>query len=611
MQAGVLGVMPLQRIERRKGLTEAIGRISSSGSLPEMVRRTVEERQNKPALAEKVDGRWRELSFGGLYEKVGRFAGGLSSLGVERGSKVALMSTNCLRWTISDLAIQSLGAATVPIFPTLGTEAVSHILKDAGVDVIVVEDGEKARTVRDTGLSLTRIIVIDDSESEVGAARFSDVEEAGSEFDASEWEDGFLALDRDQTATIIYTSGTSGLQKGVVLTHGNILSNLEAILEVVPVGEEDVGLSVLPLSHVLERTASQFLNLAGGGTNYFAESIEKVPDNIIEVRPTVMLCVPRLLERVYGRVREQATANPRKARIFEGAVEAAKARYETDAAGRSPGMAQRLRLGLYDRLVFRKIREKMGGRLRFFVSGGARLEPAVGMFFYGAGIPVVEGYGLTETSPVISVNLLDDIRFGTVGSPLSNVELGFSEEGEIAVRGPSVAARYHNLPEENAASFDEDGWFYTGDIGELDEAGRLKVTDRAKSIMVLSTGKNVAPQPIESALANAPHIAQAMLVGDGRQFVSALVVPDFAAVRRTLEEEPSAEDMCADERVEDLIRTEMESACEGFDAHERPKKLALLPREWSEEGGEMTPTLKLKTNRIFSQNESTIQRLYE
>lgn len=253
----------------------------------------------------------------------------------------------------------------------------------------------------------------------------------------------------------------------------------------------------------------------------------------------------------------------------------------------------------------------MGGSLRFFVSGGARLEPDVEMFFYGAGIPVVEGYGLTETSPVISVNRLDDIRFGTVGPPLSNVELGFSEEGEISVRGPNIAARYHNLPDENSASFDEDGWFYTGDIGELDEAGHLKVTDRAKSIMVLSTGKNVAPQPIESALANTPHIAQAMLVGDGRQFVSALIVPDFDAVRRTVGERLSAEDMCADERVESLIRTEMESACEGFDAHERPKKFALIPREWSEEGGEMTPTLKLKTNKIVSRNESAIQLLYE
>jgi long-chain acyl-CoA synthetase len=594
----------------RERVWEIVGRVRRARSLPEAFRMTVLEKAEKPALGEKAGGRWREFSFREVYRRVEDFAAGLSGLGVEHGSRVALMSENRVAWTVADVAIMSLGAATVPIFPTLGPRQVAHILEDSGAGVVVVEGERQLEAVRRSGASVEHIVCMDEAGAGRGVLGFSEVERRGARSRDPGWEAKMLSLGREDVATLIYTSGTSGRQKGVVLTHGNILSNLEAIIEVVPITDDDVGLSILPLSHVLERTCSQFLNLVGGGTNYIAESVEKVQENLLEVRPTALLVVPRLFERVFAVIREQGTANPVRARIFGSAVRTARQKYRHDTGEERMSPARRALFRLYDLLVYRKVRAGLGGRVRFCVSGGARLEPWLGEFFYGAGIPVAEGYGLTETSPVISVNRFDDLRFGTVGPPLPNVEVRLSDEGEIQVRGPNVTPGYHNLPEENAAAFTGDGWFRTGDIGEFDEGGRLKITDRAKDIMVLDTGKNVAPQPVETALANTPHIAQAMLVGDGRKFVSALIVPDFDAIRRTLGENLPAERLCSDGRVRELIRSEMEEAAAEFPEHERPKRFALVPREWTEEGGEITPTLKLRRSAVAARYEYLIEELY-
>ncbi|BBL79815.1 AMP-dependent synthetase [Rubrobacter xylanophilus] len=599
------------RLERdRERVREVIERVRGSRSLPEAFRLTVLEKGEKPALGEKVGGRWREFSYREVYRRVGDFAAGLAGLGVGPGSRVAIMSANRVGWTVADVAIMSLGAATVPIFPTLGPRQVEHILGDSEARVVVVEGERQLSAVRESGARVEHVVCMDEAAGGEGVLGFSEVERRGARSRDPAWEAKMLSLGREDVATLIYTSGTSGRQKGVILTHGNLLSNLEAIIEVVPITDDDVGLSILPLSHVLERTCSQFLNLVGGGTNYTAESVERVQENLLEVRPTALLVVPRLFERVFAVIREQGTANPVRARIFESAVRTARAKYRHDAGEERMGPARRLLYRFYDLLVYRKVRAGLGGRVRFCVSGGARLEPWLGEFFYGAGIPVAEGYGLTETSPVISVNRFDDLRFGTVGPPLPNVEVRLSEGGEILVRGPNVTPGYHNLPEENAAAFTGDGWFRTGDIGEFDEGGRLKITDRAKDIMVLDTGKNVAPQPVETALANAPHIAQAMLVGDGRKFVAALVVPDFDAIRRTLGENLPAEHLCSDGRARELIRSEMEEATAGFPEHERPKKFALVPREWTEEGGEITPTLKLRRSAVAARHAHLVEELY-
>ena len=594
----------------RERVWEIAGRVRRARSLPEAFRMTVLEKAEKPALGEKVGGRWREFSFREVYRRVEDFASGLAGLGVERGSRVAIMSANRVGWTVADVAIMSLGAATVPIFPTLGPRQVAHILEDSGARVVVVEGERQLAAVRGSGASVEHLVCMDEASAGGGVLAFSEVERRGARSRDPGWEARMLSLRREDVATLIYTSGTSGRQKGVILTHGNLLSNLEAIIEVVPITDDDVGLSILPLSHVLERTCSQFLNLVGGGTNYIAESVEKVQENLLEVRPTALLVVPRLFERVFAVIREQGTANPVRARIFESAVRTARRKYRHDAGEEAMSLARRLLFGLYDLLVYRKVRAGLGGRVRFCVSGGARLEPWLGEFFYGAGVPVAEGYGLTETSPVISVNRFEDLRFGTVGPPLPNVEVRLSGEGEILVRGPSVTPGYHNLPEENAAAFTQDGFFRTGDIGSFDEDGYLTVTDRLKSLIVLSTGKNVAPQPIESALVTAPHISQAVVVGEGRKYVSALVVPDYRAVRATLGVGGTDEELAGDGRVQRLIEREVEKATRGFADYERPKKVALLPRELSQEAGELTPTLKVKTRVVQRRYGGYIERLY-
>lgn len=602
-------------MQHQQELREAAAQAESLSSLVEAVHRHARTRGDKAALGRKVGGGWRTVSYAELYGRVRDFAAGLKGLGVGRGSRVALMAENRPKWPIADLAIQSLGAATVPIYPTLEPEQVAHILDDSGAQVFIVKDGEslgRVREVREEVRGLCVIVMQDSFETEEGdVRRFRDVERAGAENPASGWEEGWRFLGRDDVATVIYTSGTTGLPKGAVLTHGNILSNLEGVLEALPVYEDDVFLSFLPLSHVFERTCGQFYALSVGATIYYAESVEKVPENLREIKPTVVPSVPRLYEKMYDRVRTTISEAPRlRRKLFDAAINAGKRKYAIERGGGGVGRALGLQLKLYDRLVFRKLREAVGGRVRFFVSGGAKLNAEVGEFFYAAGVRVMEGYGLTETSPVISCNRLERPRFGTVGLPLSNLEVRLSEEREVLVRGPSVMRGYLDNEEANAESFTEDGYFKTGDIGEFDEAGYLKITDRAKNLIVLSTGKNVAPQPIETALVATQHISQSVVLGDGRKYVSALIVPDYEAVRRSLDTDIPDERLCEEERVRSLVEKDVEAATKGFADYERPKRFAILPREFSQEEGELTPTLKVKLRVVREHYAEVIERLY-
>ena len=448
---------------------------------------------------EKVAGEWRSISYAQFWGRVRDFAGGTRWAGgcegfagrahVEQPARMAGCRT--LRYRAS-------GAATVPVYPTLEPAQVAHILGDSEARVLIVENKElleRVREVRDRIQDL-HIIVMDGEavDEDEGVDGFTGVEEAGREKPVEGWEDGWRSLGRQDVATIIYTSGTTGLPKGVVLTHGNLLSNVEGVLESLPVRADDIFMSFLPLSHVFERTSGQFMALVLGATTYYAESIEKVPDNLREVKPTVMLSVPRLYEKMYDRVMQQVASGPAlRQRLFHAAIADGKRRYEVEKEGGSIGRGLEVRLKLWDRLVFGKLKEAVGGRARFFVAGGAKLSAEIGQFFYAAGIKIVEGYGLTETSPTISCNRLEKMRFGTVGPPIPNVEVKISEEGEILTRGPHVMRGYLNNEKANAEVFTKDGWFRTGDVGEFDDHGYLKVTDRAKNLIVLSTGKNVAP----------------------------------------------------------------------------------------------------------------------
>ncbi len=591
------------------------GRGEASNNLVEAVLRHAEVRGSKAALGKKAGGEWRTISYSELAGRVRRFAAGLAAMGVERGSRVGLMSKNRPKWPITDLAIQSLGAVTVPVYPTLEPGQVAHILGDSEARVFVVENEEllgRVDEVRDR-LGDLDVIVMDDEfrGGEDRARRYQDVEAAGERSPLGGWEDGWRSLGREAVATVIYTSGTTGLPKGAVLTHGNILSNIEGILEALTVYEDDVFLSFLPLSHVFERTCGQFYALSVGATIYYAESIEKVPENLREVRPTVTPSVPRLYEKMYDGVRAKvAEGPPLRQKLFRAAIRAGKEKYEVEKAGGTVGRGLRLRLALYDRLVFKKLREAIGGRMRFFVSGGAKLGAEVGEFFYAAGVKIMEGYGLTETSPVIACNRLERPRFGTVGLPLPNLEVRVSEEGEVQVRGPSVMSRYLNNEKATAEAFTEDGFFRTGDIGRFDEDGYLEITDRAKNLIVLSTGKNVAPQPIETALVAAPHVSQAIVLGDGRKYVAALIVPDYDAVRRSLEVDLTDERLSEDERARELVGRDIEAATRGFADYERPKRFALLSRELSQEEGELTPTLKVKLRVVREHYAQAIESLY-
>ncbi|MBA2693465.1 MAG: long-chain fatty acid--CoA ligase [Rubrobacter sp.] len=578
-----------------------------------MIRLSVELRGGNVAYGWKEAGGWRTLSYVGLWSRVKEFAAGLSAMGVGSGDRVALMSTNRLEWPISDLAIQSLGAATVPVYPTLEGEQVAHILKTSGAKVAVVEDRrllDRVLDVRDEAPNLEYVVLVEGDVSGTDAKRFEDVSKDGEENPVEEWEEGWKEISRSDLATIIYTSGTTGLPKGAMLTHGNILANVEGIYEALPTTSEDTFLSFLPLSHVFERTSGQYYALSTGAATYYAESIDTVPENLREIKPTVMSSVPRLYEKMHARVTAMVGEGPEsRQRLFNAAIEAGKQRYEYENRGEKVPLGLKIKMAIFDRVVFKKLREAVGGRSKFFVSGGAKLDGEVGRFFHAAGIKVMEGYGLTETSPVIACNRLESVRFGTVGKPLSNLEVRIGDGGEVQVKGPSVFSGYLDNPEADAEAFTEDGFFRTGDVGELED-GFLSITDRLKNLLVLSTGKNVAPQPIEAALAIAPHITQAVVLGDGRKYVSALVVPDYDAVRKSLGSGDSDESLSGSEKAKELIQKDIEEATRQFADYERPKKFELLSRELSQEEGELTPTLKVKNRVVRDRYDDEIKSLY-
>jgi long-chain acyl-CoA synthetase len=431
---------------------------------------------------------------------------------------------------------------------------------------------------------------------------------------AREFRDQARTIRPEDLATIIYTSGTTGEPKGVRLTHGNLISNLIAGHAVVPVTEEDVSLSYLPLSHSFERLVS-YVYLAHGVTVVFAESMETAGRDITVVRPTVMTGVPRVYEKFRARILEKGGALPRPRRtLFYWGVQVALAKGRQLSTGRSPRALLGLEAAIAERLVFTKIREGVGGRLRVLVSGSAPLPIEVAEFFAGIGLPITEGYGLTETSPVVSANPLDAPRLGTVGKPISGVEVRIAEDGEILVRGPNVMQGYHNLPEETAAVL-RDGWFHTGDIGALDADGYLTITDRKKDLLVTSGGKKIAPAPIEETLKRSPLVAEAILLGDRRRFASALIVPDFAALERRLKElgRPPAErdTLVTREDVIALYGEIVDGLNRNLAQFEKVKQFRLLPREFTMAAGELTPTLKVKRKAVEQNWAREIDAMYK
>ena len=577
---------------------------------------------SKPALAHKPKGgTYQDISYTELGESVDAFSKGLTALGVQKNDRVALLSENRPEWAITDFGSLKAGAVTVPMFSTLTAAQVGYILKDSGSKIICVSTGkqlEKVTAIRDEVPTLEQIIVFDPIEGECpeGVIQFEAVCELdGQGIGETPKQKHPSYANEDDIATIIYTSGTTGDPKGVMLTHANFISNLQACKSLIDISDTDALLSFLPLSHVFERLGGHYVPLFSGAKIAYAESVLTVRQNMQEIAPTVMLSVPRLYETMHDRIlRAVQEGSSLKQKIFHWGVSVGSSVSSAIQQGRKPSAILQLQQNIADKLVFAKLKAATGGRLRFFVSGGAALPQSIAEFFHAAGILILEGYGLTETSPVISMNHPTQWRFGTVGVPVPGVEVQIAEDGEILTRGPHVMKGYFNNESATAEVIDGEGWFHTGDIGIIDEDGFVKITDRKKNIIVLSNGKNVAPQPIESELVQSPFINQILLIGNERKNLAALIVPNFDALKAWATENNVTTDDLATlletREVQQLIQREIRSRLTDFADFEQVRRFTLLDKEFSQEADEMTPTLKLKRNVIIERYGDAIAEMY-
>lgn len=598
--------------------------MSQPQTLTQSFRATVMAHGDRPALSHKQDGEWRARTYAEYGRDARRLACALLELGTAFGDRVALLAENRPEWVIADQGILMTGAATVPVYPTLTGPQSAYILNDCAAKIVILSSEAhlaKLLEVRQELRHVTHLVVMNDIEQRadhVNVYKFQDLLGLGERVEAkhgAELESRIAATGKETLATIVYTSGTTGEPKGAMLTHGNLMSNLRHVAPLLGMRSADSALSFLPLSHVLERIAN-FGLVSMGAHVFFAESVDQVPNNLAEVRPTILTSVPRLFEKIKTRVLDKVSQDPAfRQAIFKWAMEAGGEFLEARQKGAPVHLGLALKHQLADNLVFSKIRERTGGRLRLCISGGAPLPADVGRFFAVLGIEIVEGYGLTETSPVISCNRPGDVRFGTVGRPLPDVEVKLAEDGELLARGPNVMKGYWNQPEATAQVIDPDGWFHTGDVAEIDPDGRIRIVDRKKEIIVMSNGKNVAPQPIENALKASNLIEMAMCVGDRRNYITALIVPNFEALKLFTAEHKldglPIEEQLRHPQVLALYKREVDGVCAPFARYEQVKKFALLPRAFDPAKNELTPTLKVKRRIITEHWSEAIEAMYE
>ncbi len=568
-------------------------------------------------MLHKIGGSYQPVSTAELVDRVRRLAKALAGLGVERGDRVALMAENGPHWPAVDFATLCAGGVLVPIYPTLLPEQAAYIAHDCGAKVVFAETTAHLEGLLSHAGELPDVkqfVLIHGTTDDRRVLTLDQVLERGAEPDVAQFEATARAARPDDLATFIYTSGTTGQPKGVMLTHGNLASNLESSMTVIPFQDGFQALSFLPLSHSFERIVDYVYFLKGCPIAY-AESVSAVPKNMLEVRPHIFVSVPRVYEKVLAKVQENvAASSPIRQRIFAWAVEVGREAMAWRLKLERPPGVLGWKLGLADKLVFAKIRERLGGRFLFAVSGGAPLARDVAEFFWGAGIPIYEGYGLTETSPIISANGTTGVKLGTVGRVIPGVEVEIAADGEILARGPNVMKGYWNLPQETAEAIDAEGWFHTGDIGELDGEGFLRITDRKKELIVNAYGKNVAPAPLENELKSSPFIAQAVVIGDRRKFLSALLVPEFDHLKGWAAKNGVAGgdvgDLLRDPRVRDLYAAEVAKVNAHLPGFEKIVAWDLLPSEWTLETGELTPTQKVKRRVINQKYGEVIDRLY-
>jgi len=593
------------------------------GTLTQLIFDAIDKYGTKPACFRcKAGGTWQTLTHQDVLQRMTRAGLALKRLGVRRGDRVAILSENRPGWAIADFASLCIGAADVPVYPTLPANQVRYILKDSGAVALFVSTAPQAAKIREIRAELPdlkHVIAMDADAVGEGMLGWKEIYAMGAEAEAAgegaTFRQEALSAKPDDVATIIYTSGTTGDPKGVMLTHDNIWFNVKSALRYYDIGPSDVTLSFLPLSHIFERMAGHYGLFCVGATINYAESIDTVPQDLVDVAPTFVTSVPRLYEKIYARVLENALAGGAvKKRIFFWAKDVGERWADLRLAKQPvPGLLQ-FQYNLATKLVFSKIQARTGGNMRFFVSGGAPLPADVARFFYAAGLPIYEGYGLTETSPVITVNHVHAIRFGTVGPMIDEVEVKIAEDGEILTRGRHVMKGYHNKPEATAEVLTSEGWFHTGDIGEMDPDGFLKITDRKKDLIVTAGGKNIAPQPIEGMAKHSKYVANAVMLGDKRKFCLMLVVPQFEhlepwAKRKNLVF-ADRDGLIRLPRVQDKMEREVFRQLEGLARYEMPKKVMLLEHDFSIESGDLTPTLKVRRRVVEKKYQRKIDALY-
>ncbi|MDI6850137.1 MAG: long-chain fatty acid--CoA ligase [Candidatus Saccharicenans sp.] len=567
----------------------------------------------------KKEGKYSPISTAEFSRRVRNISAGLRALGLRSGDKLIILSENRPEWVMVDMATVCLGAVSVPIYISLTPEQIKYIIKDSEARFVVCSNSEmwtKIAAIKKELPLVDKYIMIDSPAAE-GVLTLEEVEAEGEKLNQQnpeEFDRIAQSIGPDDLATIIYTSGTTGVPKGAMLSHYNLVSNVQALRSVIEFTDRDTALSFLPLSHVLERMCT-FAWIYVGATIAYAESVDTVAQNLVEARPTIMVSVPRLFDKFYARVIDNVLSSSNlKKKIFFWALKVGRkyAQKKINKQKISPWLGFRYRLAY--KLVFSKIVEKTGGRVRFFVSGGAPLSKDIAEFFYALDILVIEGYGLTETSPVIAVNRLKDFRFGTVGKVLPGTEVKIASDGEIWARGPNVMKGYFKKEEETREAF-EDGWFKTGDIGYLDQDGYLVITDRKKDIIVTAGGKNVAPQPIENTVKTSPYIASAVVVGNHRKFVSALIVPDFDKLEIYARENKIAfgdrRELVGRPEIYEFYMKEIDRLTPHLASYEKIKKITLMEKDFEIEAGELTPTLKVRRKIVEDKYKNLIDRMYQ
>lgn len=593
-------------------------------TIPALFRETLNSAGERPFLGAKREGRYQYQTYSQVAVLVEKFASALVALGIDSGDRVAQISGNRPEWVITDLGTMTAGAIHVPLYATVSEEAFSYILNDSKARVLIVETSDHWALLKSCAANLPHLEAVvalcPFQADEIGKPvwTWADFLARGAKtFDQNRAtiESRCAALEACDVCSLVYTSGTTGEPKGAMLMHGNFVHNAISVRPAVQVEPGDIELSFLPLSHVFERTL-YYLVVSLGATIAYAQSMETVRDDILEVRPQLVASVPRLYEKIMAAVVQKARNSPNLRRtrghLFDWALQVGLRHARARWAGRVP-LPLQLEFALAKKLVLGKIHDATGGRIKVFASGGAPLRADVCEFFLSAGFTLIEGYGLTETSPVITINPPERPKVGTVGTAIRDVEVKIAGDGEILSRGPHIMLGYFNKPGATKEAIDAERWFHTGDIGELDREGYLRITDRKKELLVLSNGKNVAPSPIEQSIKESPFIEQAVVIGDNRNFVSALVVPSYEGMKAWCQShgaptEPAA--MADDPQVVKLLMEETVRACERFSHFEQVKKIAVLPRELSQQQGELTPTLKVKRRAVDSNFKDRIEAIY-